>query len=99
MATNLYPGVIHFELMKDLPNNPKGSLIFICHADGREHLYGRKVEFTIDSAIGNEDWFRPVYRPELDEKLRESYIQFFIEKGLTEEKAILLFEKTMNEPL
>lgn len=85
-ANILYPGVLYFELMHDFPHNPKGSVIGICNADGRQHLWGNKIEFSIDAAVNNEEWFRPVYLEEHQAKVHANLIAYLVEKGCTEEK-------------
>lgn len=85
-ANILYPGVLYFELLQDFPHNPKGSYINICNADGRQQLWGNKIELSIDFALNNEEWFRPVYLEEHEAKCHAGLMSYLDSKGLTDEK-------------
>ena len=98
IGKNLYPDVVCFELLKDLPGVNAGEDVTIIDGDGRECLIAGKIEMSIYLAIECPDWFRPIYAKEHQERCRINTIKYICETfNKTVQEAIDAIEKLKND--
>ena len=86
-AETLYPGIVYFELAKEMPLCPVGSQVCICDADGREHLWCKDIIMPLDTAIKQPDWFVAIDEPEQLRRCYENTIEYLMKKGKSRSEA------------
>jgi len=93
IGRDLYPDVVWFRLLKDLPGVEAGETVTIIDADGRECLIVRGIEMSIYLAKECPDWFGPVNSEEHEKICRENTIKYICEEyNKTEQEAIEAIE-------
>lgn len=89
IAKVLYPDIVWFRLLKELPGVEAGEMVTIIDADGRECLIVKGIQLSIYLAQECPDWFEPVDTAEHQKICRESTIKYIQDVyGKTKQEAI-----------
>ena len=85
-AKELYPDILFFITLKELPLCPVGSVVSICDVEGCECLYVNGIEFPLNTAQLCPDWFLPATIEVRNKMIKDNFYKYWTALGKSEEE-------------